>query len=310
MLFVRRIAITGATGTIGHAVTAALKARGDSVVALTRDPERAKSTLGGDVEAVRWSNPTNMAPPPEAFSGADAVIHLLGEPLAQRWSEDVKTRIRESRVLGTRHVATALAGLPENQRPRVLVSQSATGFYGPSDDRELDENAPAGNDFLAGVVTGWEHEAQAAEPLMRVVRTRTGVVLTPSGGALAKMLPFFRVGVGGPVAGGRQYLSWIHLQDLVAALLFCVDQDAASGAVNVTSPNPVTNAEFSHALGRALHRPALLPVPAFGVRLLYGEMSEIVVTGQRAIPRRLHELGFSFQRSEVEPALRDVLQGN
>jgi uncharacterized protein (TIGR01777 family) len=211
-------------------------------------------------------------------------------------------------VQSTGRLVAALRELPDDQRPQVLVSQSAVGFYGASDGRELDEQAPAGTDFVAGVASAWEQEAQAAEPVMRVVRTRTGVVLTASGGALAQMLPFFRLGMGGPVAGGRQYVSWIHLDDEVAAILFCLDQEAASGPVNLTAPTPVTNAVFSRALGRALHRPAVLPVPGVAVRALYGEMAQVVTTGQRAVPRRLLSLGFEFGHPVVEQALADVLE--
>jgi uncharacterized protein (TIGR01777 family) len=305
----RRVTVTGATGTIGRRVVAALLARGDGVVALSRDPARAATVLGRDgVEVNGWPDPTAAPPPTDALSGADAVVHLLGEPVAQRWTAEAKLRIRDSRVQSTRRLVAALHELPDDQRPDVLVSQSAVGIYGASDDRELDEQGPAATDFLAGVVTEWEHEAQAAEPAMRVVRTRTGVVLTASGGALARMLPFFRLGIGGPVAGGRQYVPWIHLDDTVAAMLFCLDQEAASGAVNLTAPTPVTNVEFSRALGRALHRPAVLPVPGPALRLLYGEMGEIVTTGQRALPRRLLDLGFRFRYPVVDQALRDALE--
>jgi uncharacterized protein len=189
----------------------------------------------------------------------------------------------------------------------VLVCQSATGYYGPSDDRELDEQSAPGNDFLAGVVSEWEAEALGASTVARVVMTRTGVVLSPSGGALAKMLPFFRVGVGGPVAGGHQYVPWIHIDDVVKGLLFCLDNSAASGPVNLTAPSPVTNAELSSALGHVLRRPAVLPVPALALRLLYGEMSTVVTSGQRAVPKRLEELGFAFSHPDLEPALDDVL---
>jgi uncharacterized protein len=303
----KRIAVTGATGAIGSAVVAALLDRGDQVVALSRDQGRARSALSEAVEIVVWADPTGAPPPGDALRGTDGVVHLLGEPVAQRWSDQAKTRIRDSRVKSTRLLTQALEELPAQERPGVLVSQSATGFYGPSDAGELDEKAPAGSDFLAEVVTEWEREAQAAESLMRVVRTRTGVVLSPSGGALAQMLPFFRLGLGGPVAGGHQYVSWIHLEDTVAALLFCLDRESADGAVNLTAPNPVTNAELTRALGHALGRPAVLPVPALALRLLYGEMAQIVTTGQRVIPRRLEQLHFSFRHPLIEPALRDVL---
>jgi uncharacterized protein (TIGR01777 family) len=191
----------------------------------------------------------------------------------------------------------------------VLVSQSATGFYGPRDDQPVDESSAPGKDFLAEVVAAWEAEAMTAADLMRVAVTRTGVVLSPEGGALETMLPFFKLGIGGPVAGGRQYISWIHLDDVVGALLHCLQDQSAEGPVNLTAPNPVTNAEFSKALGRALHRPAFLPVPAFAIKLLYGEMSTIVTTGQRVKPERLKQLGYEFRQPDLDAALRSVLDG-
>ena len=303
----KRILVTGATGTIGRALVAALRDRGDDVVALSRDRARAEGVLGVGVEVHTWADPEAAQPAAEAVAGTAGIVHLLGEPIAQRWNAETKTRIRDSRVRSTAQLVGALAGLPAEQRPEILVSQSATGFYGPSDARELDENAPAGSDFLAGVVAAWEQEACEAESLTRVVRTRTGVVLTGSGGALAQMLPFFRLGIGGPVAGGKQFVPWIHLTDAVAAIVFCLDHPAVAGPVNVTAPNPVTNAELSRALGRALNRPAVLPVPGFALRLLYGEMAEIVITGQRVIPRRLLDAGFEFEHPDVQEALDDVL---
>ena len=303
-----RVVITGATGTIGRAVCAAWSDRGDEVVALSRDRQRARAVLGDRVEPFAWPRPVQEPPPVEALVGADAVVHLLGEPLDQRWTEQAKTKIRESRVFGTRLLVQALRELPDDQRPGVLVSQSAVGFYGPGDDRELDEQSTTGDDFLARVVQAWENEASAAEGLLRVVRTRTGVVLAARGGAVARMLPFFRAGIGGPVAGGRQYVSWVHLEDVVRGLIFSVSESGASGAINLTAPNPVTNAELSRALGRLLNRPAVLPVPALALRTLYGEMADVVLTGQRALPRRLEELGFEFRHPALEPALRDVLK--
>jgi uncharacterized protein (TIGR01777 family) len=303
----RRVLVTGATGTIGRALVTALRERGDEVVVLSRDRSRAEAVLGEDIDVHIWSDPARSLPPPEAIAGAMGAVHLLGEPVAQRWTAAAKDRIRESRVQSTRMLIGALRELPAEQRPRVLVAQSAVGFYGATDERELDERASAGSDFLAGVVAEWEHEAQAADPLTRVVRTRTGVVLTATGGALARMLPFFRLGIGGPVAGGKQYVPWVHLEDTVGAMLFCLDQPSVTGPVNVSAPNPVTNAQFSRALGRALRRPASLPVPRLALGLLYGEMAQIVTTGQRVIPRRLLDLGFQFRHPEVEEALRDVL---
>jgi uncharacterized protein len=304
---VKRVVLTGATGTLGQAVAKALSARGDTVVALSRDAERARRALGEGVDVHTWPAPTTAPPPRDALAGADGVIHLLGETVAQRWSDDAKRAIRDSRELGTRMLVDGLLALDDAQRPGVLVSQSATGYYGARGDEALDEQAHPGSDFLAGVVVTWEAEALRASDQLRVATTRTGVVLSSSGGALAQMLPFFRLGIGGPVAGGRQYVPWVHLDDVVGSLLFCLDDGNARGAINLTAPNPVTNAELSKALGRALHRPAVLPVPGFALRILYGEMAEVVTTGQRAIPARLRELGYEFRFEEVDPALEDVL---
>jgi len=301
-----RVVVTGATGTIGRAVVKALRERGDQVVALSRDPERARETLGADVDAHAWGDPKAEAAPAEALRGADGVIHLLGEPVAQRWSDEAKREIRDSRVLGTRNLVAAIR--EAEPRPKVLVSQSATGWYGARGDEPLDESAPAADDFLAGVVRDWEAEASRVEAEgVRVALARTGVVLSPHGGALEKMLPFFKAGLGGPVAGGRQYVPWIHVDDVAGALLFCLDSDAASGPVNLTAPKPATNTELSKSLGRALHRPAIAPVPGFAVKLLYGEMASIVTTGANVVPRRLEELGYSFRHPDLDGALREVV---
>lgn len=302
-----RVVVTGATGTIGCPVVSALRDRGDSVVALSRDERRGRERLPADVTVGQWAEPTRQPPPADALRGADAVVHLLGERIDQRWTAPAKLRIRDSRVLSTRLLVAALGELPAEERPRTLVSQSATGVYGTQDARPLDEQAPSGDDFLAQTVVEWEGEARAADSLLRVVCTRTGVVLSPAAGALARMLPFFRLGIGGPVAGGRQFVSWVHLDDVVRAMLRCLDDDRFHGAVNVTAPAPVTNAELSRALGRVLRRPAVLPVPAFALRLLYGEMAHVVLGGQRVLPRRLLALGHTFREPELEPALRDAL---
>ncbi|HEY2705824.1 MAG TPA: TIGR01777 family oxidoreductase [Candidatus Dormibacteraeota bacterium] len=303
-----RVVLTGATGTIGTAVAAALQRRGDEVVALTRDPDRAHRGLSG-VELHAWPRPASAPPPEAALAGADAVVHLLGEPVAQRWTESARREISDSRVLSTRSLVAAIAGLPEDRRPRTLVSQSATGFYGPHGDEWLDERSPAGADFLAGVVVAWEREALAAADAsgLRVVVARTGVVLSPEGGALAKMLPPFRLGAGGPVAGGRQWVSWVHLDDVAGALLHCVDDAGAAGPVNVVAPTPVTNAELSRTLGAVLRRPAVTPVPALALRLLYGEMASMVTTGQRVSAGRLLGLGYAVRYPDLEPALRQLL---
>lgn len=292
---------------IGRAVATALTQRGDTVVALSRDAQRAKERLGAEVQAHTWASPEDNPPPPEALAGADAVVNLMGEPIAQRWTEDAKRRIRDSRVLGTRSLVEGIEALDPDQRPRTLISQSATGFYGSTGDQQVDEQAPAGSDFLARVVIDWEQEAQRASGMMRVAMTRTGVVLSPSGGALAKMLPFFRLGIGGPVAGGRQYIPWVHLDDVVGAILHCIDSDSLDGPANLTAPAPATNAELSKVLGRVLHRPAILPVPSMALKLLYGEMAIVVTTGQRAVPLKLEQSGYRFRYPELEAALRDVL---
>jgi uncharacterized protein (TIGR01777 family) len=300
-----RVSVTGATGTIGRALVSELRERGDEVTALSRDAERASASLG--VPAEQWPEPKQEPAPAAALRGRDAVVHLLGETIAQRWSDDAKREIRDSRVLATRNLVAGLRELPAEERPRVLVSQSAVGVYGASGDERLDESAPAGDDFLAQVVKDWEAEARAAEELgVRVVLTRTGVVLSEEGGALEKMLPFFKLGIGGPVAGGRQYVPWVHLEDVIGAMLLALDTQAASGPLNVTAPEPATNKDLSHALGRVLHRPAFAPVPGLAVKALYGEMAMIVTTGQRAVPARLTELGYEFRRPDLEGALREA----
>ena len=297
-----KITVTGATGTLGRGVVRALQGRGDTVTVLSRDAGRARAALG-DVRALEWSEPKSSPPPTEALAGQDGVVNLLGEPVAQRWSEGAKKEILDSRVLSTRNLVAGLGSA--DPRPGVLVSQSASGWYGARGEEPVDETAPAADDYLARVVVQWEEEARAAEEHgVRVVMTRTGVVLSESGGALEKMLPFFKAGIGGPVAGGRQYVPWIHSDDVVGAILFCLDNPAAGGPVNLTAPEPVTNAELSKALGRVLRRPAFAPVPALAVKALYGEMASIVTTGARVVPARLQELGYAFSRPELEPALR------
>jgi uncharacterized protein len=299
-----RVAVSGATGTIGSALVRELRERGDEVTALSRDAERASVTLG--VPAAEWAEPKQEPPPASTLSGHDAVVHLIGETIAQRWSDEAKREIRESRVLTTRNLVAGLRALPEADRPRVLVSQSGAGFYGARGDEPVDESAAPGDDFVALMVVDWEAEASAAAELgLRVALTRTGPVLS-EGGALGKMLPFFKLGLGGPVAGGNQYFPWVHLDDVVGVMLFCLDTDAASGPLNVTAPEPVTNKDFSRALGRVLRRPAFAPVPALAIKALYGEMAMIVTTGQRAIPARLTELGYAFRRPDLEDALRDA----
>jgi uncharacterized protein len=279
-----------------------LRERGDEVTVLSRDAARAASTLG--VDARQWRSPKAEPPPPQSVCGRDAVVHLLGETVAQRWTDDAKREIRDSRILATRQLVRALGRLQPDERPSVLVSQSAAGLYGPRGDEPLPEEAAAGDDFLARTVREWEAEAQTATQLgIRVVVARTGVVLSPEGGALEKMLPFFKLGIGGPVAGGEQYVPWVHLDDVVGALVACIDGEL-SGPVNVNAPEPVTNRHFARTLGKVLKRPAFAPIPALAVKALYGEMATIVTTGQRLVPDRLHQAGYRFRRPDLETALR------
>jgi uncharacterized protein (TIGR01777 family) len=315
-----RVTVTGAAGLIGRQVVTALRERGDEVTVLSRDPGRARERLdsstrpsgesdgsGGSLDAERWE-PTDEPAPTAALAGRDAIVHLAGENIAQRWSASAKRAIRESRVTGTRHLVQGLAALPEGERPNVLLSGSAIGYYGAHGDEPIDEDVPAGSDFLAQTCQAWEAEAKAAEQYgLRVLRVRTGVVLDPQGGALAKMLPPFKLGMGGPVAGGQQYISWIHPEDLVGIVLRAIDDELWQGPVNATAPHPRRNRDFSKALGRALHRPALFPVPGAALSLLYGEMSEIVTTGARVLPAKALVLGYEFRYPQLEEALRATL---
>jgi uncharacterized protein (TIGR01777 family) len=304
-----RVTVTGATGLIGSKLVRELRARGDEVTVLSRDPDAARERFGPGWNVVGW-NPMAGPAPAEALTGRDAVVHLAGEKVDQRWTAAAKERIRASREVGGRNLVAGLRAAGD-ARPPVLVSSSAVGYYGPRGDEPVDEETGPGSSFLAGVCQEWERAAQAAEELgVRVVRVRTGVVLDADGGALAKMLPPFKLGVGGPVGGGRQYLPWIHSGDLVGIYLAAVDGADWTGPVNGSAPEPVTNAAFSKALGRALHRPAFAPVPAAAIKLLYGEMAEIVLTGQRAIPRRTQALGYTYRHPDLDEALRSALGGD
>jgi uncharacterized protein (TIGR01777 family) len=299
-----RVTVTGATGLIGSSLVSALRERGTQVTVLTRNPNRARARLG-DIDAVGWDSLAGPAPV-AALEEREAVVHLAGEPVAQRWSAKVKRAIRESRVVGTRNLLEGLS--LARSRPTLLLSSSATGYYGAHGEEPLDEDAPPGGDFLAQVCVEWESAAAAASELgMRAAQLRTGVVLDRSGGALAKMLPAFRLGVGGPVAGGFQYISWIHAQDVVGMMLAALADERWSGPVNATAPEPVPNRVFSKALGRALGRPSLLPVPGLALQALYGEMAEIVTTGARVMPAKALVLGYEFAHPQLEPALRQAL---
>jgi uncharacterized protein len=299
-----RVTLTGATGLLGGKLIAALQERGDEVTVLTRDPAKA----GHGVEPVAW-DPAAGPAPTAALEGRDAVIHLAGEKVDQRWSDGAKRRIHDSREQGTRNLVEGLRATSE--RPGVLVSSSAVGYYGPHGAEPVPEDTPPGDDFLARVCVTWEREAAKAGELgVRVVRVRTGVVLAQGGGALSKMLPFFKAGVGGPVAGGAQLMPWVHADDVAGIYLQALDDARWSGPVNATAPEPVTNKTFSKALGRALHRPAVLPVPALAIRLLYGEMAEIVTTGQNAVPERTLQLGYRHRHPDLDQALKSALEGD
>ncbi len=298
-----RVTVTGATGLIGSRLVRELTGGGHEVTVLSRSPERARESLG--VEAVGWKPEAEPAPP-AALAGRDAVVHLAGEPVAQRWTDAAQRRIQLSRELGTRNLVAGLEAA--DPRPRALVSASAVGYYGVRVDEEIGEDAPPGDDFLAGVCVVWEREARrAADHGVRVVRLRNGVALDRSAGALAKMLPFFRAGVGGPVAGGRQWVPWIHVDDVVGMIVAALGDERWEGPVNAVGPRPVRNREFSRALGRALRRPAVLPVPGLAVKALYGEMATVVTGGQRAVPRRAGELGYAYRHPELDEALRSAL---
>ncbi|MTD42854.1 TIGR01777 family protein [Conexibacter sp. W3-3-2] len=298
-----KVTVTGASGLIGTKLVAALKARGDDVLVLSRSPEKTSEKLG--VPALAWDLLAGP-PPAEAVDGRDAIVHLAGEPVAQRWNAQRKQAILESRETGTRNLVAGIAAA--TAKPSVLVSSSAVGYYGKHGDEKVPESSPAGDDFLADVCVRWEQEAEKASAAgVRVVLLRTGVVLDQAGGALKTMLPPFKAGVGGPVAGGKQYMPWIHVDDIVGLYLKALDDSAWSGAYNGSAPEPVTNKAFSKTLGKVLKRPAFSPVPAFALRILYGQMAEIVTEGQRAVPERPLAEGYSFRHTDLQAALADAL---
>lgn len=286
-----RVAVTGATGTIGREVARQLSERGDQVVAVSRDPSAA------GIDAVGWDSLD--------LSGFDAVINLAGSPIDQRWTDEGKKRIRESRLDSTRRVVEALRSA--DPRPRVLVSQSAEGYY-PRGEAPVSEESGPGSGFLSEVVQAWESEARKAEELgVRVVTARTGVVLSSNGGALPKMLTPFKLGVGGPVAGGSQPFPWIHVGDAAGALIFLLDTEAASGAVNLVAPEKHTNKTFTKTLGKVIKRPTVFPVPSFAIKMLYGEMGSTVTEGSNPDPAKLEQLGYRYDNPGLEGALRREL---
>jgi uncharacterized protein len=300
-----RVLITGASGIIGTAVCDALLARGDGVVGLSRDPERA-GTANSAVTWHRW-DATLERPPAEALEGVDGVVNLVGEGINQRWTDEAKRRILDSRETATRNLVAAIGAAERS--PAVLVSQSAVGYYGDTGATEIDEEAPPGDRFDARVCVAWEAAArEAAGAGVRVVVVRSAPVITRNAGLLKQLLLPFRLGLGGPIAGGEQYLPWVHMDDDVGIHLWALDNGEAEGAVNATAPEVVTNREFSKALGRVLHRPAILPVPKLALAALYGgELADTVAGGQRVIPRRTRELGYEFRHPALEEALRAAL---
>ncbi|WP_394825480.1 TIGR01777 family oxidoreductase [Pendulispora albinea] len=291
-----RALITGATGLLGRK----LLPKVDSAVVLTRDTGRMHRDLGS-VEAYAWDPETGPAPR-EALRGVDVVFNLLGEPVAGRWTKEKKRRIADSRAIGTRNLVAALETAPV--RPRVLVSASAVGYYGDAGDTVLDEEALPGRDFMAEVAVQWEREALRARTFgVRVVCLRIGIVLAQGGGALGAMLLPFRMGVGGPLAGGKQWMPWIHIDDVIGLMLHAKGNDAVVGAVNAVAPNPVTNAEFARALGHAVHRPAILPVPKLALQVAFGEMSQVLFASIRAVPRAALRSGYTFRYTDLGEAL-------
>ena len=300
-----KVLVTGASGFIGSALCDALLARDDQVVGLTRDPRESLQTN----PSVFWHawQPHLERPPAEAFEGVDGVVNLIGERIDQRWTDEAKRRVVESRRTATHNLVQAMAGL--ERVPKVLISQAAIGYYGDRGDAIVDESSEPGEGFDSEVVRDWEKAAHEVESSgVRLVVVRTGHVLDPRGGLLGRMLPPFKLGVGGPLAGGDQYMSWIHIDDEIGILLWALDEEKVSGTINATAPNPVTNRELSQALGRALGRPAIVPVPGITLDLMFGrEFGAVLRGGQRVMPKRAQELGYEFRYTEIDEALGDLL---
>ena len=301
-----RVLVTGATGLIGSALCDALLSRGDEVVGLTRDPDKARPK-NPTVHWYAWQA-TAERPPTEALTGVDGVVNLIGEEINQRLTDQAKVRIRESRLVSTRHLLQGIQAAPS--KPQVFIGQSAIGYYGDRGARILDEESPPGDGFTADIPIDWETAERKAEGIVtRVVIFRTGLVISKRGGLLKQLLLPFKLGVGGPIAGGEQFMSWIHINDEIGLLLWALDNDRVSGIVNATAPNPVTNRELSKALGRALHRPAFMPIPKFAVSALRGgELADAVAGGARVLPRRALDLGYEFRHPELDEALRSALR--
>lgn len=300
-----RVLITGASGAIGSALADTLLARGDEVVGLTRDPDRA-CEANPIVSWYAWQATTER-PPAEALEGVDAVVNLIGEEINQRLTDAAKRRIRESRITASHNLIQAIASA--DSKPKAFIGASAIGFYGNRGATILDEDSDAGNGYLAEICEEWEAEQRKASELgMRLVLIRTGLVLDRDSGLLKQLLLPFKLGLGGPLASGEQYMSWIHVDDEVGLIVWALDDTSVSGVINATAPEPASNKDFSKALGRALGRPALLPTPKAAVVALRGpELAELVTGGARVLPRRAHDLGYSFRHPDLDEALGDLV---
>jgi uncharacterized protein len=304
-----KVLITGGTGLIGSALARSLVGEGHDVVVLTRDPSKRVPSLPSAVRLVEWDAESGEGWSNE-LEGADAIVNLAGEslgPEAGLWTESRKRRIRQSRLGATGAVVDAIRRV--DQKPRVLVQSSAVGYYGTHGDEAITEGAPAGTDFLASVVQDWEAASEPVDAMdVRRVLPRTGVVLSKRGGTLQLLSLPFKLFVGGRVGSGEQYLPWIHIEDEVRALRFLLEHEETEGAYNLTAPNPVTNREFGNVTGKVLGRPSLFPTPGFMLKMVLGEMSMLVLEGQRAVPRKLQEAGYEFRFPNLEGALRDLLK--
>jgi uncharacterized protein len=301
-----RVLVTGATGLIGLPLCNALIGRGDQVVGLSRNPEKA----GQAQPKAEWHawEPTMERPPEAALEGVDAIINLAGEPINQRWNDGVKDRITRSRIKATKNLVESVKTMANP--PSTFISGSAIGFYGDRGDELLYEDAEPGDDFLAGVVKDWEAAARpVASDSTRLVLVRTGHVLDFSGGLLDELLTPFKLGVGGPIGNGKQYMSWIHRNDEIGILQWALRNDKVQGVYNATAPNPVTNKEFAKKLGKAVSRPALIPVPGFALDVIRGsEMSQVIREGQRVFPRHALDDGYEFKQPELAGALANLLR--
>lgn len=300
-----RVFITGGTGLIGSEIVRQLSARGDQPVVLTRSPGKARSSAPAGVEFVE-GDPQQAGDWMKSVDGCQGVINLVGESVfGRRWNAEQKKRIRDSRIDSTNNLVQAMVSA--DNAPAALSSASAIGYYGNVPEAELTENSPAGNDFLARVCQEWEQAAsRAAEQGIRTAMVRIGVVLSKDGGALKQMLPPFKLGLGGPIGAGRQWMSWVHLADIAGAFIAALDHAEAVGPINGTAPEPVRNKEFSKALASALHRPCLFPVPPFMLRVMFGEVAEVITGSQRVLPTKLQQLGYQFQHPNIREAMQAI----